>query len=255
MASIIPSPACKRALAEATALYPNRSRVSDGIVGDAAHQTRPSYHNAFLVGNNPATEYGRNPAAKGMALAFDLTYDLAAGCDAHALARGLVERNHPAVVQVISRGRIWTRARAREGWRLYTGPNGHYHHAHVGIDPDYSHYEGAWFSGAPTPKPAPAPAPKPARKGDPELAELQRLLGVDDDGIYGPKTEAAMKRRMVRKGSDGPLVGWVQKHLNRRFKAGLKVDNDFGAATDRAVRKFVERDGIVGPNGYRDLTK
>jgi hypothetical protein len=33
-----PSAACKRALADATALCPKRSRIADGLMGDAAHQ-------------------------------------------------------------------------------------------------------------------------------------------------------------------------------------------------------------------------
>lgn len=54
------APACARALADATARWPSRKRLSDGILGDASHQVRKSDHD---LGN-----------------AVDITPDLAGGC-------------------------------------------------------------------------------------------------------------------------------------------------------------------------------
>ena len=108
-----PAPACKAALAQATVLWPNRSRLSDGIMGDLRHQQFPSDHND---GN-----------------AFDLTDDPAHGCDAHALVRELVARRDPRLKYVISRGQIWSALLAAKGWRRYTGENPHIKHAHVSI--------------------------------------------------------------------------------------------------------------------------
>lgn len=116
----VPAPAAKAALEEATRLWPGRSRLSDGIVGDPAHQARTSDHNAD---------------ADGMACAFDVTHDPAHGVDAHALVEELRRRRDPRVKYIISRGRI-AGPGARAGgweWRPYTGPNRHDKHAHVSI--------------------------------------------------------------------------------------------------------------------------
>lgn len=114
--SCSPAPLCKKGLADATATWPDRSRGSDGICGDEAHQSRPSDHNA---GN-----------------AFDLTHDPAAGCDAHAQAEAVKAENPPWVTYIISDHRIWNPDIA-PGWRPYTGSNPHTQHAHFSIDPAY----------------------------------------------------------------------------------------------------------------------
>jgi hypothetical protein len=110
----VPAELCKKALADATALAPNRNRGSDGICGDASHQSRPSDHNA---GN-----------------AFDLTHDPAHGFDAHHWAQATKNQNPPWVTYIISNGRIWNPSISPE-WRPYTGSNPHDHHAHWSINP------------------------------------------------------------------------------------------------------------------------
>lgn len=111
-----PAPVCKAALAEATRLWPNRSRASDGIVADPNH--------------SPSSDHA-DPDRDGYAEAFDLTHDPSAGCDAHALVRAAVARRDRRIKLAISNGRIWSAARAAEGWRPYSGPNPHTRHAHV----------------------------------------------------------------------------------------------------------------------------
>jgi len=111
-----PAPAAKAALAEATGRWPDRSRVSDGLCGDAAHKLRRSDH---------------NPDADGYCCAFDLSADPAHGCDAHALADQLRRRRDPRAKYVISNRRIagppdWE-------WRPYGGANPHEKHAHVSL--------------------------------------------------------------------------------------------------------------------------
>lgn len=119
-----PAPACKAALAQATALWPNRNRASDGICGDARHQARVSDHNE---GN-----------------AFDLTHDPAGGCDAHRLVQGLVDRRDPRVKYVISNGRIWN-PNVSPDWRAYSGENPHTKHAHVSIHATARDDTSTWF--------------------------------------------------------------------------------------------------------------
>lgn len=112
-----PSPACLAALRDATARWPRRSRVSDGIMGDARHVAAgTSSHN------------------RGDAV--DITHDPARGCDAGAVAR--LALTDPRCVYVIFGRRIWNKALgdAIEGpGRPYGGSNPHTHHCHIDIDP------------------------------------------------------------------------------------------------------------------------
>lgn len=129
------APVCRAALAEATALWPNRSRASDGIVADAAHSSG-SDHN--------------DPDKDGFAEAFDLTHDPANGCDAHALVRAAVARRDRRIKYAISNGQIWSAARADEGWRRYTGDNPHRTHAHVSTTDAYRDDTSPWWSATTT---------------------------------------------------------------------------------------------------------
>ena len=106
-----PSASCKRALADATAVFPKRSRVADGLMGDAAHQKRKSDHNE---GN-----------------AFDLTHDPENGVDCHFFSElALLDFR---VTYVIWNKRIYNVDMAEKGWRPYKGKNGHTHHMHVSV--------------------------------------------------------------------------------------------------------------------------
>lgn len=122
LAAVGPARACQRALKDASLAWPKRSRASDGIMGDAAHQARPSDHN---LGN-----------------AFDITHDPGAGCDAGVLAEQAM--TDPRTKYVIWNRRIWARTRAGEGWRPYTGSNPHTHHVHVSINADVRDDGSAW---------------------------------------------------------------------------------------------------------------
>lgn len=111
------------ALEEINQSAPNRSKVSDGSIGDAAHSSRASDH---------------NPNSAGVVRARDFTHDPAGGFDADAFAEhvaGLLGK-HPALgsgAYVIWDWLIISTARLREGWRPYSGANGHTKHAHVSV--------------------------------------------------------------------------------------------------------------------------
>jgi peptidoglycan hydrolase-like protein with peptidoglycan-binding domain len=133
----------------------------------------------------------------------------------------------------------------------------------------------------------PWPVVKRGNQGHPVPA-LQYLLRdrghhVTVDGIFGPKTEAAVEAFqtadhlrvdgivgpqtwgaliiVVSSGSTGDAVRGVQEEF--RFRAGdqghaLAVDGIFGPRTDAAVRGFqkalgIAVDGIVGPVTWRAL--
>lgn len=108
------APACVAALRDANAAWPARSRRSDGIMGDAAHQARPSDHN---LGN-----------------AVDITHDPASGADGELIASMAIQ--DARTTYVIWNREIYSRARAAEGWRKYTGSNPHTHHVHISVRAD-----------------------------------------------------------------------------------------------------------------------
>ena len=99
---------------------------------------------------------------------------------------------------------------------------------------------------APAPPPEPVPAPLPD-------------LGPVFDAIN------AAKGQVLRRGSRGDAVKWLQTFLNAKTNAGLAVDGVFGAGTDAAVRRFqsdvrgffntpLAVDGVVGPRTWFWLT-
>lgn len=134
-------------LGEINATAPNRSKASDGGIGDARHSALTSDHNPCRC--------CRVVAAR------DFTHDPKGGFDSYAFAEWLRKRvesgREPRVKYVISNGRIYS----GEGqsfkaglWRKYTGANKHAHHVHVSIRHGAKFYDDAspwgWAASAPT---------------------------------------------------------------------------------------------------------
>jgi len=101
---------------QVNAKWPNRSRVSDGTIGDRKHAARASDH---------------NPSG-GIVHALDLTHSPSTGFDAHALAERIRKAHDPRISYIISNRRIAS-AKANWAWRPYRGSNGHTQHAHFSI--------------------------------------------------------------------------------------------------------------------------
>ncbi|KAA0216991.1 MAG: hypothetical protein DYG94_02210 [Leptolyngbya sp. PLA3] len=115
-----------------------------------------------------------------------------------------------------------------------------------------------FYNGA-TPPPAPPPPSQSPSAG--RVSELQRLLGVDQTGTWNQTTEAAARQKMVKWGSQGPLVEWVQTQLNAQGMDSGEVDGIAGPDTDGAIRRWQESqpglsvDGIAGPKTLRSLAE
>lgn len=119
-------------LEEINATAPLRNKASDGSIGDAAHATRTSDHNPWVI-------YG----GQGIVRARDFTHDPAGGLDCNELAEALAALTavggHPAVrsgAYTIWDGRIFSFDRRHEGWRPYTGANQHTKHLHQSVATD-----------------------------------------------------------------------------------------------------------------------
>lgn len=104
--------------AELNEVAPTRSTKSDGAIGDKAHRGTDSDH---------------NPNDESVVCARDFTHDPASGADMHRISRRIVAVLPPALKYVIWNRQIWSRARAGEGWRRYTGSNPHTRHMHVSV--------------------------------------------------------------------------------------------------------------------------
>jgi hypothetical protein len=125
-------------LAEVNKAAPNRSTVSDGWIGDAAHASRDSDHNPWVIDSDGV----------GVVRARDFTHDPAGGLDCNDLADdlvGLLRANaHPALgsgAYIIWNKRIISHDRLSEGWRDYTGTNDHTHHLHLSVALNQSGYD------------------------------------------------------------------------------------------------------------------
>jgi hypothetical protein len=114
-------------LAQLNALAPNRSKASDGAIGDAAHATRDSDHNPWLV-----------IAGQPYVSARDYTHDPAGGLAGGWLADCLRAGRDPRIKYVIWDRQIMAGAGGPSPWvwRPYNGVNAHQHHVHVSVVAD-----------------------------------------------------------------------------------------------------------------------
>ena len=198
---------------ELNAAAPKRSKASDGTIGDAAHASRTSDHNPWVV----------DARGVGVVTAGDFTDDDAHAADMSKVVDYLTKVSHDSRIKyLIHRGRIYS-SYATSGYpawaaRPYSGPNAHMHHLHVSVNPEPRHYDDADPWGiAKALKPAPA---KPVlrrylREGvsGNDVQAWQRVVKVKVDGDFGPATEKATKT-------------WQRAH-------GLPADGIVGPASAR----------------------
>lgn len=121
---------------QVNAMAPNRRKASDGFIGDAAHASRNSDHNPWVL-----------DGGVGVVTAFDVTHDPARGCDADELVEALRAGLDPRIKYI-----IWNRRIANSSpiggqpawaWRPYSGTNPHTAHAHISVKPDKVRYDAA----------------------------------------------------------------------------------------------------------------
>ena len=126
------SPAAIAVLRQATAIAPKRMKASDGLLPSAAH-----------VKANPNSDHNTG-------LAVDLTHDPKHGIDCAVIFEKLKEDER--VEYLIFNKKIWSRAKAKQGNRVYTGSNPHTKHLHINIYADKSKDTSPWFWWMNTPK-------------------------------------------------------------------------------------------------------
>ena len=119
------TPAAIAVLRQATAIKPLRKKASDGLLPSAAHikQSPDSDHN---------TGY-----------AVDLTHDPVNGIDCVDIFEKLKEDKR--VKYLIFQGKIWSKEKAKQGNRIYTGSNKHTKHLHISINDGMGNDTSPWF--------------------------------------------------------------------------------------------------------------
>jgi hypothetical protein len=114
-------------LDQVNAIAPGRSRASDGLKGDAAHQLEQSDHNPHDV----------EGVGRDIVTAEDLTHDPAGGFDSYAFAEVLRVNRDRRIKYVISNRRIFSSyasgSRAPWTWGSYSGADPHTNHVHISV--------------------------------------------------------------------------------------------------------------------------
>lgn len=211
-------------LAQVNARAPNRSKASDGSIGDAAHASRASDHNPWRKAKNGQPIVG----------ARDITHDPRGGMDSYVLARSIVAdpRNWDYLSYVISNGQIWSIKNKK--WVKYTGSNPHDHHAHFSTSTVEKYWDAkpTWYFKV--------------------LADNAKPDGsVPGDVPAKPVATDPLLKRGMKETTDGPI------HEAQRM-LGVKADGDFGPGTERATKAFqvgrgLSADGVIGPDTWRAL--
>lgn len=201
----------ERLRAQLNAYAPNRSKASDGGIGDAAHASRNSDHDPWLV-------LGGQP----LVTARDFTHDPAGGLDCAKLRDSLTRARDSRIKYIIFNRQIISGAGGPQPWvpRPYSGVNAHEHHLHLSVVADRRCRDGSpWMLPGLTADVRPAGWPT-IRRGDTGTAVgvIQRFLGVHPvSEFFGPATEAAVRRYQAMRGLEpdgvvGPLT-WRETNL------------------------------------------
>jgi hypothetical protein len=119
------TPAALAVLKQATAIAPTRKKASDGLLPSAAH-----------IKASPNSDHNTG-------LAVDLTHDPKKGIDCVEIFEKLKEDKR--VSYLIFQGKIWSKEKAKQGNRKYTGSNPHNKHLHISIEPAMATDTSSWF--------------------------------------------------------------------------------------------------------------
>jgi len=213
----------KTLLDQVNAENPHRRKDSDGGIGDAAHASRSSDHNPYIV-----------VKGQGVVRAFDFTHAPETGFDAYAFAEMMLKNKDPRVRYVISNRKIASGKGGPEAWkwRPYSGANPHNHHTHVSVTEKESEFDDGkkWNLGG--------------------MAEAAEELAPEANNYVPPPTTLRLKAR-------GELVKMMQAGIGMK---GDDIDGFFGAGTEKAVKQFqaahnLAADGICGPQCWEAINK
>jgi hypothetical protein len=171
--------------------FPARDKTSDGTIGDTSHKARKSDH---------------NPNAAGVVTAMDIDRDFNDGHDGRELVSALAASKDARVKYIIFERQITVPGDITR-WKPYHGKNGHNHHIHISVSSTAKQYDdpSPWKLNFKVKAPLAPPTPEPrlfkrGSRGD-GVRALQNALVERGyipkgkvDGVFGPKTEIALKQ-------------------------------------------------------------
>lgn len=202
--------------------FPRRTKASDGTIGDTAHQQTASQH---------------NPDADGSVDAWDADVNLlGSSTETGTAAEVAAMKKLIAEFQKQPQAQLWIfqrhiANRDVDTWKVrpYTGPSPHDHHCHF---QSRSTQEKQPYTGdldkvftAVNAKPSVAKlGSRVLKKGmtGADVAYVQRWLGLDDDGVFGPATEAKVRayQRMRGISVDGAVGPATWKQIGIAYTGG-----------------------------------
>lgn len=114
------------------------------------------------------------------------------------------------IMYIIWNKKVWRAYDPARGWATYTGSAPHTDHIHFSFSWDGAYGRTSWWTGKAltTVSPGPAGAPKPTTPPQtpsavyslliqgatgPDVVLAQKVIGVTADGVFGPKTAAALR--------------------------------------------------------------
>jgi hypothetical protein len=213
-------------LSQWNAAHPDRSKASDGSIGDAAHAARTSDHNPWV---GPASD------GKMIVTARDFTHDPAHGADADQLAAALVASRDPRIKYVI-RNRRMCRSYPKTlddgthypawSWAPYDGDNPHTKHVHVSVASVESLYDRTTQWKLST-------SPAGGTTGNPPKEEISMA-----DAASIERAIAELKKDIYA----GPRYSALQNSINavgRAVAAIVPYLNSQDVANDAALQKAV----------------
>lgn len=234
MAWII-APALERLRKQLNEAFPNRSKASDGGIGDEKHASRSSDHNPWV----------KTPSGEGVVTARDFTHDPRTGIDCQWLADTLTENRDERIKYIIWNKQICSAQTSPWQWRPYKGTNAHKHHLHLSVSAEPKLYNSvkSWVLDFPNdegddiakvsaalPPPSPTDArdtahltPNPAEQGQPieiDLSQPVTETKTTEVTQVGLTTLAVEQSQTVPAGDppeaaptqvsqNGPLAQWI----------------------------------------------
>ena len=216
------APALDRLRDEVNAKWPNRSKASDGTIGDAAHSSRTSDH---------------NPNSRRSVNAIDVT---AKGIDTDELIAAA--KRHPSVRYIIFNRRIMNRDIGNFRSRRYSGSNPHTQHVHISLyqSPIAERRTQSWGLGKPsTSKPS-----KPSK-----TSGKAPKFPLPAEHWYGPESANPKNHSGYYKKDQAGIRKYQQQMRDRGWSGIGKVNGIFGAKTYNVTKQFQAEKGLAVDGG------